>query len=146
MAPKVEGSSPSFYPMSTLFFYNFFSYNVRAAAAPLFTFLGKISTFYFDFFAKNNLLWQEGLYLDFIQKKIVDSWIKKSLISSSYIFSEKIVFDVIVKFFLINIINPFHKFSVYEVNSISSLLFITLFFFTIFYFFYFFNYVYLLLF
>lgn len=51
------------------------------------------------YYKMNDLLWQDGLLIDFVQKKVVDKWIRKFLISSSYLFSERVLFTFVVKFY-----------------------------------------------
>ena len=137
VASKVVGSSPSSYPMSIFFWfynYNFFIFNLY------FFFINLINRFliktYFliNFYFLNELIWQEGFLIDFIQKKITDNWIKKFLIYSAYLFNERLVFDKIIKFYLNLIIWPLHKLFIFEINNVSKLLFTTVLLFFIFFF------------
>ena len=93
-------------------------------------FLIWVNTLY-NYYNLNELIWQEGLLIDFLQKKLLDNWIKKFLIYSSYLFNERLVFDKIIKFYLNLVLLPFHKISILEFGSISSVLFTTIFFFII---------------
>lgn len=139
VAPKVVGSSPSSYPMNIFFFffkYNFFIFNLQ------FFFFNLIKKFFINFYfllnyyILNDLIWQEGFLIDFMQKKITDNWIKKFLIYSSYLFNERLVFDKIVKFYLNLIIWPLHKLFIFEINNVSNILFITVFLFLFFFLFF----------
>jgi len=96
-----------------------------------------LNKFYFisNYYILNELIWQEGFLLDFLQKKSTDIWIKKFLIFSAYLFNERLVFDKIIRFYLDLIIWPAHKLFVFEFNNISNTLFITIFFFIFFTFF-----------
>lgn len=78
------------------------------------------TTFLVSFYKKNELIWQEGLLIDFLQKKSFDNWVKKFLIYSSYLFNEKLIFDKIVKFFINLIISPFQRFFLFESISVSN--------------------------
>lgn len=91
-----------------------------------------------DFIKINDLIWQEGLFCDFLQKKITDNWIKKFLIFSSSLFNDRLVFDKIIKFYLLLLIWPLHKYSIMDVNNISSLVIflLSIFFLYILFFFY----------
>lgn len=129
-----------------LFFYNKFIDNFTFLRYRIIRGAEKFSLLHFNFVKLNNLLWQEGFYVDFIQKKIADKWTKNFLVISAYIFSEKIVFEILVKFFLVNIIRPFHKFSIFDVSSVSFLIFVVLFFLINFYLLYFFSYIFLVVF
>lgn len=89
------------------------------------TFTGKTS-FLFVFYKKNELIWQEGLLIDFLQKKSFDVWTKKFLIYSSYLFNERLIFDKIVKFFINLVILPFQKIFIFELNSVANFFFINI--------------------
>lgn len=102
--------------------------------------------FLFNYFLLNELIWQEGLLMDFLQKKVADNWIKKFLIYSSYLFNERLVFDKVIRFYLDLIIWPMHKLFIFEFNNVSNTLSITIFFFIFFLFFFIFFYFFLLLF
>jgi hypothetical protein len=133
------------------FFSFFFLYNNLAHN------FNKIKLFYLNiFFYKtyfisnyyllNELIWQEGLLIDFLQKKIADNWTKKFLIYSSYLFNEKLLFDKIIRFYLNLIIWPSHQASIFDFNNVSHILFITVFFFISITFIFLFLYFYFLLF
>lgn len=145
VAPKVVGSNPSSYPMSIFFFltnYNFVIFNLKQMFTSIIN--NFLINFFFllNYYILNELIWQEGFLIDFIQKKITDNWIKKFLIYSSYLFNERLVFDKVVKFYLNLIIWPLHKFFIFEVNNVANILFITIsfFFFFFFYFHFFFSF------
>lgn len=67
----------------------------------------------------NDLLWQDGLLIDFVQKKIVDKWIRKFLILSSYLFSERVLFTFVVKFYNDIIVWPSTHTSLFEFSNVS---------------------------
>lgn len=129
------------YFFNILRFNNYFFFNLNLLKSELLNRLLINVSFINNFYILNELIWQEGLLIDFLQKKIADNWIKKFLIRSSYLFSERLVFDKIIKFYLNLLILPFHKISIFEFNNVSNILFITVFFFSsffiIFFFFYF---------
>lgn len=132
VAPKVVGSSPSSYPMHiyTLFyFYNYFTFNISLISKELINKFDLKTSFLSNYYRLVDLMWQEGLLFDFLQKKVTDNWIKKFLIYSSYLFNERYVFDKITKFYLDLIIWPSHKFFIFEFNNVSNTLFINIFFF-----------------
>ena len=149
VASKVESSSLSIYQMNIfklLNFYNFFQIKIENIKLEIsFNFLLKIN-FLFNYFFINELIWQEGLLIDFLQKKIIDNWIKKFLIYSSYLFNECLVFETIIKFYLNSIIKLFSKFFIFEFNNVSGIFFITLLFFFIFFYFFLFFFIFLIMF
>jgi hypothetical protein len=130
VAPKVVGSNPSSYLMylfKIFNFYNNFTFNIFSFKKEITNnFLIK-TYFIVNYYFLNDLIWQEGLLIDFLQKKIIDNWVKKFLIYSSYLFNERLVFDKIVKFYLDLLIWPMHKLFIFEFNNINNTLFITLF-------------------
>ncbi len=127
-------------------FYNTFVYNFKTLSVFYKNiFLNKIY-FLSNYYILNELIWQEGFLIDFLQKKVADNWIKKFLIFSSYLFNERLVFDKIIRFYLDLIIWPMHKLFIFDVNNISSTLFITIFFFIFFLFFFTFFYFFILMF
>ncbi len=135
-----------FLPLNIFFFYNSFFYNLKKIKIYILnSFLFK---FYFisNYYLLNELIWQEGLLIDFLQKKVADNWIKKFLIFSSYLFNERLVFDKVIKFYLDLIIWPMHKLFIFEFNNVSNTLFITLFFFILNFFFFSFFYFFILMF
>lgn len=77
----------------------------------------------------NDLFWQEGFLIDFLQKKIVDNWVKKFLILSSYLFNERFLFEKLTRFFLDFFIWPFTQYFFFDFNNVTNLFFFTIFFF-----------------
>jgi hypothetical protein len=114
-----------------LSFYNLIYVKILSIAHnSLINFLFK-SQIILRYFHLNELIWQEGLLIDFLQKKIIDNWIRRFLISSAYLFNERFLFDKIVRFYLDLIIWPLHSFSIFEFNNVSNILFIILYFFVV---------------
>jgi len=115
--------------MNIFFLYNSFFFNLKKFKFLfLNNFLFKIN-FITNYFILNDLILQEGLLIDFLQKKIIDNWIKKFLIYSSYLFNERLLFNKIIRFYLDLIIWPAHKLFIFEFNNVSNTFFITIFFF-----------------
>ena len=136
-------------PMNTfnfLYIYNSFIHNFKNFKNYYITnFLYKMY-FISNYYLLNELIWQEGLLIDFLQKKVTDNWVKKFLIFSAYLFNERLVFDKVIKFYLDLIIWPMHKLFIFEFNNVANTLFITIFFFISFLFFFIFFYFFLLMF
>ena len=90
------------------------------------------------YYRRNDLIWVDGFLLDFLQKKSIDIWIRKFVIYSGFLFSERLVFEHVVRVYLINIIWPLHYVGFFEANNTSEVLSILIFFyFFIFSFFFF---------
>ena len=139
VAPKVVGSSPSSYLMNIFKFarvYNFSSFHLSILSSDLIN--NFLTKFYFlpNYYTLNELIWQEGLMFDFLQKKVTDNWLKKFVIYSANLFSERVVFEKIIKFYLDLLIWPMHKLFIFEFNNVGGLLFINLFIFLISFFFF----------
>jgi len=80
-----------------------------------------------NYYILNDLLWQDGFLIDFLQKKVVDKWMRKFLIYSAYLFNERLVFDYVVRFYIDLIVWPTYRINIYEFNNVASTLLITLF-------------------
>ena len=80
-----------------------------------------------NYYILNDLIWQDGFLIDFLQKKVVDKWMRKFLIYSAYLFNERLVFDYVVRFYIDLIVWPTYRINIYEFNNVSSTLLVTLF-------------------
>lgn len=131
VAPKVVGSNPSIYPIVIKSFHEKINHIVfklsQLMTEVLTNFFHKI---YFlpHYYLLSDLIWQEALLIDFLQKKVVNTWTQKFLVISSYLFNERVVFDSIIKFFLDLFLWPLHKLFIFQINNISNL-FTSIFFF-----------------
>lgn len=76
--------------------YNFLS-NFQNLIIKNFTFLP-------TYYKRNELLWVDGFIIDFLQKKSIDIFLRKFVIYTGFIFSERLVFDYLVRFYLDNLI------------------------------------------
>lgn len=72
------------------------------------------------FYKISDLVWQEGFLIDFTQKKIVDKWVRKFLSNSSYLFSERVMFDFIIKIYTNLIMGPLVANIWYDLKQPSS--------------------------
>ena len=85
-------------------------------------FLLKNFTFLPKYYIRNELIWLDGFLLDFLQKKTADIWIRKFVIYTGFIFSERLVFDFVVRIYLDNLLWPLHRVSVLEVSNVTEML------------------------
>ena len=67
-------------------------------------------------------MWQDGLLIDFLQKKVVDKWVRRFLIHSSYIFNERVLFEFTVRFYIDAIVWPLSKTAVFDFANVSWML------------------------
>lgn len=84
--------------------------------------------FYFlkKYYRLNDLIWQDGFLIDFLQKKVADRWVRTFIIYSGYLFSERFLFDIVVRFYIDFVIWPTYSNSIYEFSSVSATLTFTL--------------------
>jgi len=87
-----------------------------------------------NYYLRNENIWVDGFLFDFLQKKTADLWTRQFIIYTGFLFSERLVFDSIVRIYVDTIIWPFHKNSIFETANVSEMLvsvlflYITLFF------------------
>lgn len=109
-----------FFSILTKVIYNFLS-NFQKLIIKNFIFLP-------TYYKRNELLWVDGFIIDFLQKKSIDIFLRKFVIYTGFIFSERLVFDYIVRFYLDNLIWPLHYINIFEFNNIREILAIIVFF------------------
>jgi len=74
------------------------------------------------YYSTNEKIWLEGLLIDWLQKSLFDKWLNRFLIHSSYLFSERVVFDFTVRFYIDYVIWLFSSKSIFTFQSISNIL------------------------
>jgi len=79
------------------------------------------------YYRRSELIWLDGFLFDFLQKKSVDTWLRKFVINTGYLFSERMVFDQVVRVYLDNIIWPLHYIGALETDNVSEMLSIIIF-------------------
>lgn len=91
------------------------------------TFIFK-SLFVQTYYSRSENIWNDGFLFDFLQKKTADAWIRRFVIYTGFLFSERLVFDYIVRIYLDNLIWPLHNVSIFETSNVSEMLLNVLFF------------------
>lgn len=74
------------------------------------------------FFQRSDLIWNDGLLIDFLQKKSVDLWVRKFVIYTGFIFSERFLFESIIYLFPRTLLLDLAKLSTFENNSVLTIL------------------------
>ena len=74
------------------------------------------------YLSQTALIWQEGLMVDFLQKKVVDRWLRTFVSASANLFSDKVIFELIYRFYITLFLDKILRFNVSEHDNISSLL------------------------
>jgi len=72
-------------------------------------------------------MWQDGFLFDFLQKKTADAWVRQFVIYTGFIFSERLVFENVVRFYVDYLIWPLHQYSLFESKNVSEMLNIIIF-------------------
>ena len=67
-------------------------------------------------------MWQDGLLIDFLQKKVVDKWVRRFLVCSSYLYSERVIFKFVVRFYIDYVVWPSVNLSIFEYSNVSFVL------------------------
>ena len=105
--------------------YNNFSKLLKQAQLKLQILIITNSSFLKNWYKLSDLIWQEGFLVDFTQKKIIDKWIRKFLTHSSYLFNERVLFDLIIKIYINFITGSLVANTWYETKQLSSLISLT---------------------
>lgn len=80
------------------------------------------SLFITTFYTRSENMWQDGFLFDFLQKKTADAWVRRFVIYTGFLFSERLVFDAVVRVYLDNLIWPGHDRSIFETSNVSEML------------------------
>ena len=88
----------------------------------------KKSSFVKIYYIRSENIWNDGFLFDFLQKKTADAWVRRFVIYTGFLFSERLVFDYIVRIYLDNLIWPLHEYSIFETLNVSEMLLNVLFF------------------
>lgn len=75
-----------------------------------------------QYYVRNENIWMDGFLFDFLQKKTADAWVRQFVIYTGFLFSERLVFDVVVRLYLDNIIWPSHNNSIFETSNVNEML------------------------
>ena len=110
-------------------FYNYNSVSSKGRADFWVVILENVSDSFFflkRYYRLNDLIWQDGFLFDFLQKKVIDRWVRTFVIHSGYLFSERFLFDIVVRFYIDFVIWPLYSYSLYEFNNVAATLTVTL--------------------
>lgn len=88
----------------------------------IFFFIIKRTVFLKKYYNRNNNIWNDGFLFDFLQKKTIDSWIRNYVILTGFLFSERLVFDSIIRLYTDLVFNKLHNISFYEPSNASSMI------------------------
>ena len=80
------------------------------------------SAFVPTYYVRSENMWQDGFLFDFLQKKTADAWVRRFVIYTGFLFSERLVFDTVVRLYVDNLIWPAHYISIFEVSNVSEML------------------------
>lgn len=91
------------------------------------SFIESKSTFLKIYYARSENIWNDGFLFDFLQKKTVDAWIRQYVIYTGFLFSERLVFEVVIRLYNDLLVWPLHNNGIVEVSNTSSMLSFTIF-------------------
>lgn len=84
-------------------------------------------SFVHNYYSRNELIWNDGFLFDFLQKKTADIWVRRFVIYTGFLFSERLVFDSVVRLYVDNVVWLSHNLNLFESNNAAEMLNITLF-------------------
>lgn len=67
-------------------------------------------------------MWVDGFLIDFLQKKSSDLFVRKFVIFTGFLFSERLAFDAVVRIYIDNLTLPLQNISILESDNVSSML------------------------
>lgn len=102
--------------------YTAFSQRIQSLKNQYLRLFLSLSSFLPRYYRLNDLMWQDGLLIDFLQKKVVDKWIRKFLVCSSYLFSERTLFKFVVRFYIDTVVMPFSWGMIFETSNVAAML------------------------
>jgi len=79
------------------------------------------------YYSRSENIWNDGFLFDFLQKKSADAWVRRFVIYTGFLFSERVVFEFVVRIYLDNMIWLMHTKSIFEASNTSEMLTTTLF-------------------
>ncbi len=82
----------------------------------------KQTNFLHLYYIRSEYIWQDGFLFDFLQKKTADAWVRQFVIYTGFIFSERLVFEHVVRLYIDYLIWPLHKYSIFETSNVSEML------------------------
>ena len=74
------------------------------------------------YYVRNEYIWQDGFLFDFLQKKVVDLWVRQFVIYTGFLFSERYIFENLVYVYLKFLIWPAHFYSLFDTSNVSDIL------------------------
>ena len=74
------------------------------------------------YYVRSENMWQDGFLFDFLQKKTADAWVRRFVIYTGFLFSERLVFDSVVRLYIDNLVWPGHNFNMFEMSNVSEML------------------------
>ncbi len=83
--------------------------------------------FIYTFYARNENMWNDGFLFDFLQKKTADAWVRRFVIYTGFLFSERVIFEFVVRIYLDNLIWPLHTKNLFEAANTAEMLTTTIF-------------------
>ena len=74
------------------------------------------------YYKRNENMWVDGFLIDFLQKKSSDLFVRKFVIFTGFLFSERLAFDAVVRIYIDNLTLPLQNIGILESDNVSSML------------------------
>lgn len=110
-----------------IYFMNKFFSNISTFFVSLDKYLVKKFFFLQIYYLRSENIWLDGFLFDFLQKKTIDLWLRQYVILTGFLFSEKLVFDFVIRLYIDFFVNQLAYYNIFESVNVSAMLNITLF-------------------
>ena len=74
------------------------------------------------YYTRTDNTWLDGYLLDFLQKKTVDFWLRNYVIFTGFLFSERLVFDTVIRLYINYFIQILQAYNIFETTNVASIL------------------------
>ena len=85
------------------------------------------SNFLTIYYKRSDNIWNDGFLFDFLQKKTVDAWVRQYIIFTGFLFSERLVFDYIIRLYNDILIWNLQNKNIINVSNTSTMLNLSIF-------------------
>ena len=111
-----------FWTQFNFFIQYYFFFNFIFLIKSFYEFIVYKTQFLVLYYIRSEYVWQDGFLFDFLQKKTADAWVRQFVIYTGFLFSERLVFENVVRFYIDYLVWPLHNFSIFETKNVSEML------------------------
>lgn len=106
------------------YYINYYTLRLSSLVWP--RFLQK-SNFLVMYYKRSDNIWNDGFLFDFLQKKTIDAWVRQYVIFTGFLFSERLVFDYIIRLYNDILIWNLQNKNIINISNTSTMLNISVF-------------------